>query len=86
MGTASPSQAHGRFPNAALPYTAVAKKILESAFREALALHDPHIGTEHVALAIISVKRGIVPDLLSAAGASAPALRSGILGRYRQAS
>jgi len=86
MRTASPSQAHERFPAAARPYTAVAKKILESAFREALALHDSHIGTEHVTLAIISVKRGMVPELLSAAGASAPALRSGILGRYRRAS
>jgi len=85
-GTPGPSQGHGRFPAAALPYTAVAKKILESSFREALALRDSHIGTEHVALAIVSVKRGMVPDLLSAAGASAPALRSGILGRYRQAS
>jgi Clp amino terminal domain, pathogenicity island component len=86
MGAPGPSQAPGRSPAAALPYTAVAKKILESAFREALALHDSQIGTEHVALAIVSVKRGMVPDLLSAAGASAPALRSGILGRYRQAS
>jgi hypothetical protein len=85
-GTAAPSQAHDRFPGAALPYTPAAKKILEAAFREALALKDSFIGTEHVALAVISVKRGLVPDILSAAGASAPALRTGVLNRYRQAS
>jgi ATP-dependent Clp protease ATP-binding subunit ClpA len=85
-GMADPRQAHGRFPAAALPYTAVAKKILEVAFREALALTDSQIGTEHVALAIISAKRGLVPDILSAVGASPAALRTGILNRYRQAS
>jgi Clp amino terminal domain, pathogenicity island component len=85
-GMADPRQAHGRFPAAALPYTAVAKKILEAAFREALALKDSHIGTEHVALAIISARRGLVPDILSAVGASPAALRTGVLNRYRQAS
>lgn len=85
-GMADPRQAHGRFPAAALPYTAVAKKILEAAFREALALKDSHTGTEHVALAIISARRGLVPDILSAVGASPAALRTGVLNRYRQAS
>jgi ATP-dependent Clp protease ATP-binding subunit ClpA len=85
-GIADPRQAHGRFPAAALPYTAIAKKILEVAFREALALTDSQIGTEHVALAIISAKRGLVPDILSAVGASPAALRTGVLNRYRQAS
>jgi ATP-dependent Clp protease ATP-binding subunit ClpA len=83
---ADPRQARGRFPAAALPYTAVAKKILEVAFREALALTDSQIGTEHVALAIISARRGLVPDILSAVGASPAALRTGVLNRYRQAS
>jgi ATP-dependent Clp protease ATP-binding subunit ClpA len=85
-GLADPAQAHGRFPAAALPYTAVAKKILEVSFREALALKDSHVGTEHVALAIISARRGLVPDIMSAVGASPAALRTGILNRYRQAS
>jgi ATP-dependent Clp protease ATP-binding subunit ClpA len=85
-GMVDPRQAHGRFPAAALPYTAVAKKILEVAFREALALTDSQIGTEHVALAIISARRGLVPDILSAVGASPAALRTGVVNRYRQAS
>jgi ATP-dependent Clp protease ATP-binding subunit ClpA len=85
-GMADLRQTDGRFPVAVLPYTAVAKKILEIAFREALALKDSRIGTEHVALAIISAKRGLVPDILSAVGASRPALRTGVLNRYRQAS
>jgi ClpA/ClpB-like protein len=82
---ADPSQARGRFPAAVLPYTAVAKKILDVSVRGALALKDSRIGTEHVALAI-SAKRGLVPDILSAAGASPAALRTGVLNRYRQAS
>lgn len=85
-GTASPGQALNRFPADALPYTAVAKKILESSFREALALKDSYIGTEHVALAVISVKHGLVPDIFTAVRASPPALRTGVLNRYRKAS
>jgi hypothetical protein len=69
-----------------MPFTPVAKKILEVSVREALALHDAHIGVEHIALALTTVKKGLVPPLLSAAGASAPALRAAIIDRYRQAS
>jgi len=83
---ADPSQARGRFPAAVPPYTAVAKKILDVSVREALALKDSRIGTEHVALAIISARRGLVPDILSAVGASPAALRTGVVNRYRQAS
>ena len=52
----------------------------------ALGLNDPQIGVEHIALALTAISNGLVPAILSVAGASAPALRAAILDRYRQAS
>jgi hypothetical protein len=78
-------QAPGALPTGHLPFTPAAKKSLESALREALARHDAHIGTEHVALSLVAMNGGLVPPILSAAGPSAPALRAAILHRYRQA-
>ncbi|MGO9188523.1 MAG: Clp protease N-terminal domain-containing protein [Streptosporangiaceae bacterium] len=69
-----------------MPFTPAAKKILELAVREALALNDSQIGVEHIALALTAIKNGLVPAILSVADASAPALRAAILDRYRQAS
>jgi hypothetical protein len=64
----------------------VAKHILELTLRETYALQDPNIGVQHIALALTAVRRGMVPALLAAADASAPALHAEILDRYRQAS
>ena len=47
---------------------------------------DSQIGVEHIALALTTIKQGLVPQILSAAGAPAAALRAAILDRYRQAS
>ncbi len=69
-----------------IPFTPAAKKILELTVREAVALNDSHVGVEHVALALTTVANGLVPPILSAAGAPALALRAAILDRYRQAS
>ncbi len=86
------AEATGRYhapgppPRGHLPFTLVARKILEVAAREALALNDPQVGVEHVTLALTAVKSGLVPSILSAAGTSAPTLRASILDRYRQAS
>lgn len=77
--------APGPPPGGHIPFTPAAKKILELSLRETLALHDPHIGVEHIALALTCVGKGMVPPILSAAGTSAPALRAAILDRYRQA-
>jgi hypothetical protein len=52
---------------------------------EAAALDDAHIGVEHIALALTTIANGLVPPILSAAGAQAPALRTAILDRYRRA-
>ena len=48
---------------------------------EAVALHDSHIGVEHITLALTTIKQGLVPTILSEAGAPAPALRAAILDR-----
>jgi Clp amino terminal domain, pathogenicity island component len=69
-----------------IPFTPVAKHILELTLRETRTLHDPNIGVQHLALALTAVRRGTVPSLLAAADAPAPALRAEILDRYRQAS
>jgi hypothetical protein len=50
------------------------------------ARHDDHIGVEHIALGLVAASSGPVLPILSALGASAPALRAAILDRYRQAS
>jgi hypothetical protein len=78
--------APGPRPSGHIPFTPASKKILELTLREAVALHDSHIGVEHITLALTSIKVGLVPDILAAAGATAPALRSAILDRYRRAS
>jgi ATP-dependent Clp protease ATP-binding subunit ClpA len=79
-------QAPGPLPHGRLPFTPVARKILELSLREAVARHDSHIGIEHIALALSSVKRGMVPSILAAAGVPESALRAEISERYRQAS
>ena len=79
-------QAIGAVPSGHLPFTARAKKSLENSLREAEAMHDQHIGVEHLALGLIRMDGGLVPQILQALGASGPALRAAILDRYRQAS
>jgi ClpA/ClpB-like protein len=79
-------RAPGPAPCGHIPFTPAAKKILELTLREAAAMDDPRIGVEHIALALTTVESGLVPPILAAAGTRAPALRSAILDRYRQAS
>ena len=87
-----PPEATGRYcapgprPSGHIPFTPAAKKILELTLREAVARQDSQIGVEHIALALTTIKQGLVPQILSAAGAPAAALRAAILDRYRQAS
>ena len=69
-----------------IPFTPAAKKILELTLREAAALHDSYIGVEHIALALTTIKQGLVPQILSEAGTPTAALRTSILDRYRRAS
>jgi hypothetical protein len=87
-----PPEATGRYcapgpqPSGHIPFTPAAKKILEVALREAAALHDSHIGVEHITLALTTIKQGLVPAILCEAGTPAPALRAAILDQYRRAS
>jgi hypothetical protein len=78
--------APGPRPSGHIPFTPAAKMILELTLREAAALHDSHIGVEHIALALTTIKQGLVPQILSQADAPAAALRTAILDRYRRAS
>jgi len=78
--------APGPPPRGHIPFTPVAKKILELSLRESVARHDAHIGVEHVMLALTTVRHGLVPSVLAEAGVTSAALRSAVLDRYRQAS
>jgi ATP-dependent Clp protease ATP-binding subunit ClpA len=73
-------------PGRHLPFTPRAKKSLQLSLREAVALKDSYIGVQHLALALLAMKDGTVPEILSALGASPPSLRAAILDRYRKAS
>jgi hypothetical protein len=73
-------------PGGHIPFTPRAKKSLELSLREAKALHDNYIGVQHLTLALLALKDGTVPVILSALGAPAASLRAAILARYRKAS
>jgi ATP-dependent Clp protease ATP-binding subunit ClpA len=60
--------------------------VLELSLREAVAQKDSHIGVQHLTLALLGVKDGTVPAILSALGIPAVSLRAAILDRYRKAS
>jgi ATP-dependent Clp protease ATP-binding subunit ClpA len=76
----------GPAPRGHLPFTPGAKKSLQLALREAQALHDNYIGVQHLTLALLALRDGPVPAILSALGAPAAPLRAAILARYRKAS
>jgi ATP-dependent Clp protease ATP-binding subunit ClpA len=59
-----------------LPFTRSAKSVLEHALRESLRLGHDYIGTEHLALACLTVPQGIVPELLRNLGVSYENLRA----------
>jgi hypothetical protein len=76
----------GPAPGGHIPFTPRAKKSLELSLREAKTLHDNYIGVEHLTLALLALKDGMVPVILSALGVPATSLRAAILARYRKAS
>jgi ATP-dependent Clp protease ATP-binding subunit ClpA len=51
-------------PKGHIPFTPRAKKILELALREALALHNNYIGTEHILLGLIREGDGVAAQIL----------------------
>ena len=76
----------GPAPRGHIPFTPRAKKSLELSLREAKALNDTCIGVQHLTLALLAMKDGMVPEILSDLGTPATSLRSAILARYRKAS
>jgi hypothetical protein len=68
-----------------IPFTPRAKKSLELSLRESLALKDNYVGIQHLALALLAMKDGAVPEILSAIGTSSAPLRAAILDRCRKA-
>jgi ATP-dependent Clp protease ATP-binding subunit ClpA len=71
---------------AQIPFTVRAKESLELALREAKALHDSHIGVQHLSLALLALRDGMVPVILTDLGTPADSLRVAILARYLKAS
>jgi len=51
-------------PSGHIPFTPRAKKTLELALREALQLHDRHIGTEHILLGLITEGKGVAAQIM----------------------
>ena len=76
----------GAAPAGHLPFTPRAKKSLELSLRECVALHDDHIGVQHLILAQLAMSDGMARLIVSALGASPESLRAEILARYRKAS
>jgi prophage maintenance system killer protein len=62
-------QGHDR-PTGHIPFTPRAKKALELALREAVALGHTYVGPEHVLLSLLSDEHGIAARILTGLGAS----------------
>jgi len=82
----TPAPAGSPAPGGHIPFTPRAKKSLELSLREAEAQHDNYIGVQHLTLALLALKDGMVPVILSALGTPATPLRAAIFARYRKAS
>ena len=69
-----------------IPFTPRAKKVLELSLREAVGLGDNYIGMEHLALALISMKDGVVQQILARLDVSPDVVRAALLDQHRKAS
>ncbi|HEX4256855.1 MAG TPA: Clp protease N-terminal domain-containing protein [Streptosporangiaceae bacterium] len=69
-----------------MPFTPRAKKSLELALREALSLGDNYIGLEHLALALTSMRDGLVPRILIELDVTPATIRAALLDQHRKAS
>ncbi|MEA2269328.1 MAG: hypothetical protein QOC64_1938 [Solirubrobacteraceae bacterium] len=63
---------------ATVPFTPRAKKVLELALREALALGDRHIGSEHVLLGLVRAEDGAAARILRGRGVDRAAVRAAL--------
>lgn len=62
----------------ALPFTPRAKKALELSLREAIAMGDDHIGSEHVLLGIAREEDGVGARILRSRGVDRAAVRAAL--------
>ncbi len=62
-----------------IPFTPRAKKVLEVALREALALGHKYIGTEHILLGLVREPQGPAIEILGVAGVTPEQIRSEVL-------
>ena len=62
-----------------IPFTPRAKKVLELALREALALGHNYIGTEHIVLGVAREAGGAGAEVMAAYGADMTAVREAVL-------
>jgi ATP-dependent Clp protease ATP-binding subunit ClpC len=63
-----------------IPFTPRAKKVLELALREALALKHNYIGTEHVLLGLARENEGVAARILLDFGVDAERIRNEVVG------
>ncbi len=80
-GRPGPAQVRGH-----IPFTPRAKKSLELSLREALSLGDNYIGMEHLALALTSMRDGLVPRILAELDVAPATIRAALLDQHRKAS
>jgi ATP-dependent Clp protease ATP-binding subunit ClpA len=67
------------------PFTGRAKRVLEHALQEAVALGDRHIGAEHLLLAVAREDEGVAAAVLRPAGVGRAAVHAAIQARRRAA-
>jgi len=69
-----------------LPLGPGANQALVDARREAGARHATQVDVEHLAVGILAVSAGLVPEILARFGVSGPAASAAIVDRYQSAS
>jgi hypothetical protein len=71
---------HGHAPVAgAIPFSPLARKVLEQTLREALHLGHSYLGTEHLLLGLLCATDGVAAQVLVAAGADHDRVREQVL-------
>ena len=63
-----------------IPFTPRAKKVLELALREALAIGQNYIGTEHILLGLVRENEGVAARIMLELGATSDRVREETLG------
>jgi ATP-dependent Clp protease ATP-binding subunit ClpA len=75
----------GRWSAGHIPFDKGAKKVLELSLREAIALGDKEIGSEHVLLGLIRDGEGLVAEAFSESGITLAAARAAVAEAAKRA-